>query len=557
MIQSRLMLLTAVALSAFFLISMYLVGVPEGHSFTYNVAWHTQFSKLLWAGEIFPKYGPDLAYGFGGMDLYFYAPLPFYVTSTLGEVFTFFSHSYDALAVGGGWLFIFSGFTFYYFARSIFAAWPSFVASVFYAIGPYHFGINWIGRQAIGEVTAAIFVPIIALGLVRLLKGNGGLLLLLIGFTGLTVSHLPTLVLALLYFVPLGFLLAWKVPKYREQLPHKFGLAFIVGVLAAGISAFYVYPALSLLSDLSPEYLTDYSNRAEVYVLFCVTCSEGSIFPVFTTSVLLGYFGIFFLLWRNFKDKGRADIDIWIYYFFGLSVFLNTVLVLPLWSLPIIEMIQFPWRSFLYLEFAAALALAYVGSCLSDYSSGERKTKLIQFATLSGLYLCALIFYAVSENRSFFPRDRALPMVSALEYMNPIAGKHFEEDLIDQGLPFAFSVLEMESYIEKLKERTKGFENFQQQGRGFSFTLADQNAVLPIFSYPRMQAMTIDGRALDTNVTKEGLVSIDNGPLRTKINYSMPYLDIERRGKFISLISLLLAISLFVFLKIRKSYLGN
>ncbi|MEM7240930.1 MAG: hypothetical protein AAF429_01990 [Pseudomonadota bacterium] len=557
MTHSRKLLFIALGLSVLFIFSMYMAGPPEGHSFTYNIAWHTQFSKLLWSGTLVPKYGSELAYGFGGMDLFFYAPMPFYITSTFGEITTFFSHRYDALAVGGAWILIFSGVAFYAFARFFFSNHVAFIASVFYALSPYNFSVNWLGRQAIGEVTATIFIPIIALGLRRILRREGGELLLCFGFAGLLLSHLPTLVLATLYFIPFGFVLALRIPDFRPSVGRKVALATISGSIAIGFGSFYFYPALVLLPDLSAEYLAAHSDRLPEFLMFCFGCETGQIFPAFTTLFLLGYLSICFLFWRIGSDVPSKDGFLWVIYFIGLTVFLNTVFAYPLWTQPGFDMVQFPWRSFLFVDFAASICLGFALTALAKSTAKERRARVAQLFLLAALYTGAMITFVTIGKETYFPRERELPMVSGLEYMTPTASHYFVDVLSQENKIFTHNVLEMESFTNRLREITMGYDRIESDARGYSFTLSSDAAVLPIYAYPRMELHTSEGKLLKTDMTKEGLLSVPNAPAGTTLYYRMPILKAERRAAIVSWVTVIVAMIFFAWLFLSRRYRGS
>ncbi|MEL7284994.1 MAG: hypothetical protein AAGJ68_10795, partial [Pseudomonadota bacterium] len=42
------------------------VGTPYGHSYKHNLPWFDAFRTALWSGDLYPRFLPDLWFGFGG-----------------------------------------------------------------------------------------------------------------------------------------------------------------------------------------------------------------------------------------------------------------------------------------------------------------------------------------------------------------------------------------------------------------------------------------------------------------------------------------------------------
>ena len=140
-------------------IPLILVGVQSGHSAGYNISWANGFTGQLLGGEIYPRWLVDMNEGAGGPVFFFYGPLPFYMMAPAA----LFCQGCGANFVVGitEWLIVLlSGLAFYVFARRQAPPLASAVGSVLYALMPYHFVIDLLVRQAIGEITAYIWMPL-------------------------------------------------------------------------------------------------------------------------------------------------------------------------------------------------------------------------------------------------------------------------------------------------------------------------------------------------------------------------------------------------------------
>ena len=58
-----------------------LLGTPQGHSYGFNLSWHVAFEAAQAQGAVYPRHLPELNFGVGGLDFFFYGPLPFFVAA--------------------------------------------------------------------------------------------------------------------------------------------------------------------------------------------------------------------------------------------------------------------------------------------------------------------------------------------------------------------------------------------------------------------------------------------------------------------------------------------
>ena len=71
------------ALGVLLTLAPLLVGLPVGHDTLTHLQWHHHFAKQLWAGEIYPRWLAGMNAGYGSPAFFFYAPLPYMLTSLL------------------------------------------------------------------------------------------------------------------------------------------------------------------------------------------------------------------------------------------------------------------------------------------------------------------------------------------------------------------------------------------------------------------------------------------------------------------------------------------
>ena len=68
-----------------------------------------------------------------------------------------------------------SGFAFYAFIRNFVPPWIAAAGSLLYCFAPYHFAVDLLVRQSIGEITAFIWLPLVLLAVDRLAASRAAL----------------------------------------------------------------------------------------------------------------------------------------------------------------------------------------------------------------------------------------------------------------------------------------------------------------------------------------------------------------------------------------------
>ena len=339
------LLAIAVALSASLLLFHGNAGTPEGASYMYNLPWFDAFRRAFSQGDLYPRFSPELWYGMGALDFYFYGPLPFWFASIIGEASCPGCSTNTVFSLAGAWMIILSGITFFLFARRFFSVpWAGF-GGIFYAILPYHYIADWFDRQAIGEVAACIILPLLALAVTRLIEEQKGGILFAISVAALAYSHLPS---TLIFGHLVAICIIWAAIQQDEWSERIAVLArFTVwGLLGIGLSAMYWLPALGLLNTVSPDMLaTDYSNPTRWLLLdgYPEIRPEVSAFIKACLTVIV----VASLIAMVILKRSIAPPSLWLW-IVGPSLFtfyLMTVFSAPIWEYWILNRVQFPWRT--------------------------------------------------------------------------------------------------------------------------------------------------------------------------------------------------------------------
>jgi hypothetical protein len=250
-----------------------------------------------------------------------------------------------------------SGFAFYAFARQYGRPWAAAAGAVLYMLAPYHFEIDLWHRQAVGEFTAYVWMPLVLLSLNKALSEPRWLALGALSYAGLVVSHLPATLLFSLFlpvFVALQFL------QVRSARP----LVGLVLVVALGIAlgSLYLLPAVKvsawdIYSGSSSHQYHDFDNwmffdgkdepdpylgnrlvRLLVALALVVALLAVAVFRAQRASA-----------WRRSLPWLAA---------LTLVLVMVSPLSIPVWRLlPFLQQVQFPWRIMIVSDIAMATML--------------------------------------------------------------------------------------------------------------------------------------------------------------------------------------------------------
>jgi hypothetical protein len=364
-------------------------GAPNGHSISYNLAWLGNFSAQLLHGDLYPRWLANMNDGAGSPVFFFYAPLPFYISSIAVALF----HSAKLgvqLAVGEWLLLALSGAAFYLFARWRFSALPAALGAVLYMLLPYHFEIDLWRRQDIGELTNYIWMPLILFGIDRLHAGKNNIVLLAVAYSLMIFSHVPS---ALLFSICMG---AYILLRYSDGRSRPFllrtGYALCIGVLLSGV---YLFPALFTEQYISTENL--WNSYLDYHLWFQpITGTMRSAFTDRLFVVLCATTLIFIVSWLNVwrhRDGARLQmLTPWLL-LAAVAWFLMLRISTPLWSVtPFLAKVQFPWRVAMVLDLATA------GICV--YTFQLLVTKPDRITCASAAVIVALLLGCVYSGRN-------------------------------------------------------------------------------------------------------------------------------------------------------------
>ncbi len=340
------------------LLTSFLFGPPLGDSLANNLVWLRSFDAAIWRGEIYPRWLPELWFGSGSPDFFFYGPLPFWISSIMGRTICWSCDVGGILNAGGFIILALSGITYFAFARRFFAKEWALVAAGFYMVLPYHLTIDWGLRQAIGEFAAISILPLLAYFLIGLFKaeryaGIGFALSLM----ALIFCHLPSVVICAFLLIPMALYYGLSKTQNSSEATWFFCRCAGYGFFGIGLAALYWLPAFSLLPQVASQTLwVNYYDWSR-WMLFDGQPKFSEVLIVLLQAWLLivtGLSAVFIFLNRQINEK-----FVWAILPLLIGWIFMTPLSWPLWKgLPFLQAIQFPWRFMMVAEFGLPLVVA-------------------------------------------------------------------------------------------------------------------------------------------------------------------------------------------------------
>lgn len=368
------------------------------HDMVYAFVKAVAMSQAWMHGDWVGRWTPEILRGHGYPFFNFYAPLFFYVSA----LFSFFLPVIRAFNLGIILFFSLAGLTMYLFTCELWGRPGALISAIVYLAAPYHLSNLYI-RGAVGELTAYALFPIVFWAIFRLVARENARVVPagIASVAGVLLSHN----ISAMIFLPLAgayalWLAAVQPPGRRIRGLLLFGFCVVMALM---LTAYFWLPALWEKGFVRIDRLTrlyyDFHRHFLVLsqILFCPWRYGNSDaggqalmpFMIGPFSLALSASTIFsFFVPGRYERKVRASIR-----FFLLAILITLFLPLgisrPIWEMiPVMALIQFPWR-FLLL---AAFALSVLAGGL-DWLLRQRRGRVL-YAVMIGIMLVLGFFMA-------------------------------------------------------------------------------------------------------------------------------------------------------------------
>lgn len=312
------------------------------HDWT-HVARLVELDVALKAGQIPPRWAPDLGWGQGMPLFHFYAPLPYYFAELL---YLIKLPAVWAIKIVFGLNFIVGFYFMYLWAKSFWGKSGGLIAAIAFTYLPYR-AVQFYVRGSLGELTAMTFLPLLFYAL-----NKKKIIFSALAWTAIFLSH-NVIALFSLFFLPFYFI--FNIKNWQKFI--------LISLLTFGLSAFFILPAffeknLTIVNSLTDGYF-NYSYHF-IYLRQLLTrfwgyggsifgLEDGMSFQLGWPHLLLALPALYF-----FKKLKYLLIA------FAIAVFMMTFHAQFIWdNLPLLAMAQFPWR---LLAFAGTFIAFFSGS---------------------------------------------------------------------------------------------------------------------------------------------------------------------------------------------------
>jgi len=366
--------------------------LPATHDGYHHIFRLYTLDRALRAGALYPRWLPEMGFGYGFPVLNFYAPLIYYAGELLHILGLGFLDSFRALIALG---FVLPAWAFYAFARHSLDRAGALLGALFYSYAAYRVGDGYI-RGALPEHWAFLFPPLLLLAIWHIGRSRslrwallGGVIL-----AGFILTHN----LSVLLFAPFltAYAAVWVVADWRragprpqlrlapgKTVPSALVGCLVMGLLGVGLTAFFTLPALMEIDYVhaaeAAEIIAGTRRYAQYMIqrldqLFAlpwpgVELTNASRTPFLA---LVGALAAF-LTWPRLRRLER-----WQHLFFTgmalVSLFLASRLSSSLWeSFRPLLYLQYPWRWYGPLSLAMAYLVGGITLLVAWLPKGYRR----------------------------------------------------------------------------------------------------------------------------------------------------------------------------------------
>lgn len=341
-----------------------LFGALPGHSTIYNVTWTSQFVGAVASGTVYPRWLPDSFAALGSPAFFFYAPLPFYWAWLHAPLGVTPEGTFRLLGVSMATMLLASGLTMRLWLGRHAGPRAATAGAVAYMAMPYHL-FDLYQRASLGELAAYAVVPLVAIAVSRLAReGARGVVPLAMAAALLLLAHLPSAMAAAVFVFPAQLLFELLRSGHSPAwILRRAALAGAAGILALGLAAAYLLPALALQEHASFHVMQQDFYDPRNWLLRAPERWRSDLLFIFVAALSSGIGVAVLHCWvraSEVRDRGGARFWSAVAAFVLLAIAGFVPGLWEPWS-PFFRN-QFPWRLLLFAEFAIVTTVVLVGS---------------------------------------------------------------------------------------------------------------------------------------------------------------------------------------------------
>lgn len=352
-------------------------GPFDAMDLPFHLKWSKQFADQFWNGELYPRWLQNMNDGLGSPTFFFYAPVPFYLTSLLRLIGIQDASGWAALGASVAIALAASGVTCYLWLKMIVRRSAALIGTLLYLVLPYHLGANLYWRFAFAEFWALVWLPLILYFTYQLVRGSKTALIgLTIAQALLIATHLPSFVIFTI--VPIAYIISFAHKPIRAKVLIRFAIALL---FAVGLTAAYWLPAMTTQGFISMNAILEKGYFYGNNFLFSRKCAPYHNANFWTYLELVSSFmlalGICaFAIARRSRSILQREANFWLVVS-GVTFFMMIPISQPIWDvLPPLQRIQFPWRLSSILLIAVTALCAIAIETFTASSSANRRRKI-------------------------------------------------------------------------------------------------------------------------------------------------------------------------------------
>lgn len=507
-------------------------GLPPTHDGEYHIVRFYQFNKVLQDGQWYPRWQPDLNYGYGSPLLNYYYPLPNYVASLLHSFGVSFIDTFKLQMIIAT---VIGGIFFFLWTRIFWGSIGAVVASISYTYTPYYF-VDVFIRGSVGEVWAIALFPAVLFFYTSLYRDKEKSKIYL-GSISLALTVFSHNILAYMFFLFFISYLVFLSVIYKNKRTKDSIKSVLLGL---GLSTIFWLPALWERSYVKGLHIFDiYPHFPEIYQLLFPSWGAGFSGADLENQMsfqigILNLFGIFagiFIIFIGIKENKKIrEVLLFFVIEFFVTFFLMTKWSYIIWkSIPLLDYFQFPWR---LLSLAMLISSFAIGAIFeSSFLKGKKHISLVIAA--------GIILFAY-----FLTKDYKTPAY----YLSRSDDYYLTKDNFIDGTNTpgnAFNTVWFNAPSIRQKDRILFKKNDGKVIASkitpikYTFDLEIQNdakAIINTAYFPGWKAR-VDGKKVDIRITKEGLMEIDLPKHTKKLFVNFENTKVRNIAGYISLIS--------------------
>jgi hypothetical protein len=532
------------ALSLLLFLPVFLNPYLNGDDAAQHYWWSKEFIHELSKGTLYPRWLSGAYEGRGSPTLFYYPPVPFYITSFF---YVFIRDPLLSLYWSCCLGLLVSGITLYFYSKTFLSQRASFLAAAFYMTVHYHL-FDFYQRLAQHEFWAFAWVPLLLYGINRLNVENhwrAGLYVAS-GYALLLMTHLPT-ALMITFLLPIYLLILTR--NVRK-------LTYVVAglILGAGLSAIFLFSFLFGRDYLKPlgaraanqSYRAGFlfENLSEAFKQ--VPLPSNSNFDLFLLAgdwMAVGFLVLLVVctlsLWKSEFRQNNTIRGLWIITIF--SLLMGTRLTTPVWRfVPQIRNIQFPIRWFTIVSLGASLLIAIaISLAIRNLRSPYLQVSALAIVILLNVSISWLIISRAPLQREIFQR-RISSYTDVREY-HPLWWDQQRHSELDTAPAVVVNGKASVTPVDA-------------EGISQSYTInAEEDSLLKFRTlyFPGWQAQ-IDGQAVTVSPNEEGHMQVAVAQGEHLLTLRLKDTRVQTVGRIISGVSLLVFLAIF-FAARRKS----